>query len=98
MERWGDGAVSHRAISISPFPHFHFPISPFPFPHFPISPFPHFPISPSSHLPMDDLVFLIDVDETLLNNDAVIDDLKRRLVADIGEEGKQRYWVLFEQL
>jgi FMN phosphatase YigB (HAD superfamily) len=47
---------------------------------------------------LDDLVFLIDVDETLLNNDAVIDDLKRRLVDDVGEEGKQRYWALFEQL
>ena len=42
--------------------------------------------------------FLIDVDETLLNNDAVCDDLKRHLVEIVGEEGKRRYWELFEQL
>jgi FMN phosphatase YigB (HAD superfamily) len=47
---------------------------------------------------MDDLVFLLDVDETLLNNDAVIDDLKRCLVEAVGVEGKERYWALFEQL
>lgn len=47
---------------------------------------------------MKDLVFLIDVDETLLNNDAVIDDLKRCLVDAVGVEGKERYWELFEQL
>jgi FMN phosphatase YigB (HAD superfamily) len=46
----------------------------------------------------DDVVFLLDVDETLLNNDAVIDDLKRCLVDAVGVEGKQRYWELFEQL
>ena len=45
-----------------------------------------------------DRVFLIDVDETLLNNDAVCDDLKRHLVEVVGEEGKRRYWELFEQL
>jgi FMN phosphatase YigB (HAD superfamily) len=47
---------------------------------------------------MQDIVFLLDVDETLLNNDAVIDDLKRCLVDAVGVEGKQRYWELFEQL
>jgi len=45
-----------------------------------------------------DRVFLVDVDETLLNNDAVCDDLKRHLVEIVGEEGKRRYWELFEQL
>jgi hypothetical protein len=47
---------------------------------------------------MNDIVFLVDVDETLLNNDAVIDDLKRCLVDAVGVEGKERYWALFEQL
>ena len=47
---------------------------------------------------MRDLVFLVDVDETLLNNDAVIVDLKRCLVDAVGVEGKDRYWELFEQL
>jgi FMN phosphatase YigB (HAD superfamily) len=43
-------------------------------------------------------VFLIDVDETLINNDAICEDLKRHLVETVGEEGKERYWSLFEQL
>jgi FMN phosphatase YigB (HAD superfamily) len=43
-------------------------------------------------------VFLVDVDETLLNNDAVCEDLKRYLVETVGDEGKRRYWELFEQL
>jgi len=47
---------------------------------------------------MNDVVFLLDVDETLLNNDAVIDDLKRCLVETVGAQGKERYWALFEQL
>jgi len=47
---------------------------------------------------MNDVVFLLDVDETLLNNDAVIDDLKRCLVETVGARGKERYWALFEQL
>src|SRR6185295_9755526 len=47
---------------------------------------------------MNDVVFLLDVDETLLNNDAVIDDLKRCLVETVGARGKERYWELFEQL
>jgi FMN phosphatase YigB (HAD superfamily) len=46
----------------------------------------------------EDLVFLIDVDETLLNNDAVVADLKRSLVDAVGVEGKERYWALFEEL
>src|SRR6476646_312140 len=46
----------------------------------------------------DSLVFLIDVDETLINNDAICEDLKQHLVETVGEEGKERYWALFEQL
>ena len=45
-----------------------------------------------------DLVFLVDVDETLLNNDAVVEDLKRRLAEAFGPEGPVRYWELFEDL
>ena len=45
-----------------------------------------------------DLVFLIDVDNTLLDNDRVSADLKRHLVAEVGRERQQRYWVLFEEL
>lgn len=46
----------------------------------------------------DDLVFLVDVDETLLNNDEVVEDLKRRLADAYGIEGRLRYWELFEEL
>jgi FMN phosphatase YigB (HAD superfamily) len=46
----------------------------------------------------DDLVFLVDVDETLLNNDVVVEDLKRRLAEAYGDEGRRRYWELFEAL
>ena len=45
-----------------------------------------------------DVVFLLDVDNTLLDNDAVIEDLKRHLTTAIGVECQQRYWDLFEQL
>ncbi len=43
-------------------------------------------------------VFLLDVDNTLLDNDAVIDDLRRHMADTIGEDCQQRYWALFEQL
>src|SRR3954452_9356996 len=45
-----------------------------------------------------DLVYLVDVDNTLLDNDAVIEDLKRHLVAAFGDECEQRYWAIFEDL
>ncbi|HEY7168975.1 MAG TPA: HAD family hydrolase [Candidatus Binatia bacterium] len=44
------------------------------------------------------LVFLIDVDNTLLDNDHVIADLMRHLEREVGTERQQRYWTLFEQL
>lgn len=47
---------------------------------------------------MPDLVFLFDVDNTLLNNDHVTDDLKRHLNQQVGPERQQRYWQIFEQL
>jgi FMN phosphatase YigB (HAD superfamily) len=45
-----------------------------------------------------DRVFLLDVDNTLLDNDAVIADLRRHLVEAFGPECDQRYWEIFEQL
>ena len=45
-----------------------------------------------------EVVFLLDVDNTLLDNDAVIEDLKRHLIDALGVESQQRYWELFEQL
>jgi haloacid dehalogenase-like hydrolase len=46
----------------------------------------------------NDLVFLFDVDNTLLNNDRVTDDLRRHLEQQVGHELQQRYWEIFEQL
>jgi len=47
---------------------------------------------------MTDTVFLLDVDNTLLDNDAVIADLRRHLVGVCGPECDARYWEIFEQL
>ena len=47
---------------------------------------------------MDRLVFLFDVDNTLLDNDRVADDLKRYLTKEVGEERQQQYWQFFEEL
>ena len=47
---------------------------------------------------MTDTVFLLDVDNTLLDNDSVIADLRRHLVEVFGQECDRRYWEIFEQL
>jgi FMN phosphatase YigB (HAD superfamily) len=47
---------------------------------------------------MPDLVFLFDVDNTLLDNDHVTSDLKHHLEQQVGPERQQRYWDIFEQL
>ena len=47
---------------------------------------------------MPSLVFLFDVDNTLLDNDHVTADLKRHLEQQVGPERQQRYWEIFEQL
>ena len=44
------------------------------------------------------VVFLFDVDNTLLDNDRVTADLKEYLEDEVGREGAQSYWELFEQL
>lgn len=44
------------------------------------------------------VVFLIDVDNTLLDNDRVSADLKRYLLKEIGPEREERYWAIFEAL
>ncbi len=46
---------------------------------------------------MNDVVFLVDVDNTLLDNDAVVEDLRRHLLKTFGEETERRYWELFEE-
>jgi FMN phosphatase YigB (HAD superfamily) len=44
------------------------------------------------------IVFLFDVDNTLLNNDEVVTELMRYLQREIGDDRQQRYWKHFEQL
>ena len=44
------------------------------------------------------VIFLFDVDNTLLDNDRVGADLQRHLVSEVGVEGAQEYWRIFEQL
>ncbi len=44
------------------------------------------------------VVFLFDVDNTLLDNDRVAADLKSHLEKNVGHERQQRYWAVFEEL
>ena len=44
------------------------------------------------------VVFLFDVDNTLLDNDRVTADLKRHLETQVGADRAGRYWAIFEQL
>ena len=47
---------------------------------------------------INNIVFLFDVDNTLLDNDRVTADLRRHLEQQVGQERQQRYWDFFEQL
>jgi FMN phosphatase YigB (HAD superfamily) len=47
---------------------------------------------------MHDIVFLFDLDNTLLDNDHVQRDLSAHLKAEYGQEAHDRYWALFEDL
>lgn len=46
----------------------------------------------------DDVVFLVDVDNTLLDNDRVHEDISRDLDTHLGTGSMERYWALFEVL
>ena len=45
-----------------------------------------------------DVVFLLDVDNTLLDNDRFAADLRARLERDFGVQESERYWTLYAQL
>ena len=45
-----------------------------------------------------DVVFLFDVDNTLLDNDHVTKDLKRHLEGEVGHERQEHYWSILELL
>src|SRR5512140_3827222 len=50
-------------------------------------------------MPMPEkIVFLFDVDNTLLDNDRVSADLKQHLTREVGPERQQQYWSVFEEL
>jgi FMN phosphatase YigB (HAD superfamily) len=44
------------------------------------------------------IVFLVDVDNTLMNNDRIQDDLKRHIERKFGAECRDRFWAIQERL
>jgi FMN phosphatase YigB (HAD superfamily) len=46
----------------------------------------------------DDIVFLIDCDNTLMDNDRVQSDLREHLEKEFGAEARDRYWEIFMSL
>ena len=46
----------------------------------------------------DEVVFLFDVDNTLLDNDQVQQDLGEHLEREFGRASRDRYWAIFEEL
>jgi FMN phosphatase YigB (HAD superfamily) len=47
---------------------------------------------------MKDLVFLFDVDNTLFDNDRMQSDLFRHIGREFGNEARERYLAIFEEL
>ena len=45
-----------------------------------------------------DVVFLLDCDDTLLDNDRVVSDLSAHLAKEFGPANRDRYWEIFEEL
>jgi len=45
-----------------------------------------------------EILFLFDVDNTLLDNDRVQDDLRNHLEREFGAETRDRYWAIFEEM
>ena len=46
----------------------------------------------------ESVVFLVDVDNTLLDNDRIQDDIQRHLEREFGAEARDRYWTIQEKL
>ena len=49
-------------------------------------------------MPTHRIVFLVDVDDTLLANDRIQDDIQRHLEREYGTEARERYWAIQEEL
>jgi FMN phosphatase YigB (HAD superfamily) len=56
------------------------------------------PWRPNNVMAPPDIVFLLDCDNTLLDNDLVQDELRDHLAFEFGSESRDRYWAIFEQL
>ena len=48
--------------------------------------------------PAATVIFLLDVDNTLLDNDRFAEDLGERLEQSFGHAGRERYWTIFTDL
>src|SRR5689334_9602478 len=46
----------------------------------------------------EEVVFLFDVDNTLLDNDHVQADLRKHLEREFGRESSDRYWAILDEL
>ena len=46
----------------------------------------------------DNVVFLLDCDNTLLDNDRVEEDLRDHLASEFGPQSRDRYWAILERL
>jgi len=46
----------------------------------------------------NEVVFLFDVDNTLLDNDRVVNDLRSHIESEFGPESRDRYFTIFEEL
>jgi FMN phosphatase YigB (HAD superfamily) len=55
-------------------------------------------MTPASHTSHGNTVFLFDVDNTLLDNDAIIADLSAHLEHEVGTTRERSYWAIFEAL
>jgi hypothetical protein len=47
---------------------------------------------------MYDVVFLFDVDNTLVDNDRIQQDLREHLEESYGRAARERYWAIFDEL
>jgi len=54
-------------------------------------------VTPALSNPVE-VVFLLDCDNTLLDNDRVQDDLREHLASEFGPANRDRYWEIFEGL
>jgi FMN phosphatase YigB (HAD superfamily) len=46
----------------------------------------------------DEVVFLLTIDNTLLDSDRIVADLSNHLAHEFGDESRNRYWEIFEAL